>query len=191
MNTLLKSAESDIAVKIAAIYALDTRISKWRSGLPITLELTPSAVPNIAFNRLPRLLLIHAVYHQCLCALHSSIVPLFSWTAGDNSWVSARQVSAQIAFEHASQASALFEAVLKHYPMLNTIPSFVGYAAYCACAIHIPFLWCAKSAVRKMALSNVRTNIRMINMLSRYWKFTSLLVGLLFNCSPSKVLALN
>lgn len=168
-----------MTAKIAAIHALDSRISKWRSKLPTALELTRSKIPSVAVDSFPKLVIIHAVYHQCLCALHSSIVPLFSWTSGDDNWASARQLSAQIAFEHACQTSELLEAVLDYYPMLNAIPCFAGYAAYCACAIQIPFMWCSEPGVRKRAYSNVRTNIRMINILSKYWKFASMLVGIL------------
>ena len=173
----MKSPESSIDARVTAIHALDNRIAEWWSKLPTTLRLSPSDVPGLPYDVLPKLLLIHAVHHQCLCALHSSIVPLFSWSAGDDSWLSARQLSAQIALEHAREASALFEAVLTHLPRLSAIPSFVAYAAYCGCAIQIPFMWCSEPAVRERAHANVRINVRIIHILAKYWKFTSLLVG--------------
>lgn len=131
---------------------------------------------------LPKLLLIHIIYHQCLCALHSSIVPLFGWSAGDNScagdnsWASARQLSAQVAFENACAASALFDSMLSTFPMPGAIPSFAAYAAYCGCAIQVPFMWCSNSTVRERARANFRANARMIHTLATYWKCCSLLV---------------
>ncbi|OBT75851.1 hypothetical protein VF21_04434 [Pseudogymnoascus sp. 05NY08] len=55
------------------------------------------------------------------------------------------------------------------------IPSFIAYAAYCGCAIQIPFLWCSEPSVREKAHANVRTNIRMIHLSAKYWKFSALL----------------
>jgi len=126
---------------------------------------------------LPKVVLIDIVYHQCLCALHSSIVPLFSWSTGDGSWASARQVSAQIAYDHACAASTVLESALTYLPDANSLPSFVAYAAYCGCAIQIPFLWSSEPRIRDRAQKNVRTNVKIIRILAKLWKFSALLVG--------------
>ncbi len=151
-------------------------MSVWWTTLPVPVRLTLAKVPDVPHQTLPNLLLIHIVYHQCLCALHSSIVPLFCWGAADGSWISARQTSAQVAYEHAGAASELIEAVLSSSHKLSAIPSFVGYAAYCGCAIQIPFTFSGTEAVRLRAQNNVKANFRMIQALAKYWKFTSLLV---------------
>lgn len=164
--------------RIHAIHALDNRITAWWATVPQMFQLSAESVPKLGPDILPNILLINAAYHQCLCALHSSIIPLFSWSADDNSWLSARPVSAQIAFEHACAASAIFKAVLEHYPRLSALPSFVGYTAYGGCAIQIPFLWCLELAVRARAHSNVQANISIIHTMARYWKFASLSVSL-------------
>ena len=132
---------------------------------------------NTDTSILPKVVLLNIVYHQCLCALHSSIVPLFSWSAGDDSWVSARHVSAQIAYDHACTASAVLESALTHLPDANALPSFIGYAAYCGCAIQIPFLWSSEPRIRGRAKTNVRTNVKIIRILAKVWKFSALLVG--------------
>ena len=136
----------------------------------------PSDIPNVAFDILPKLVLLHVIYHQSLTALHASIVPLFSWSPGDESWLSARQISAQVAFDHACTASDLFRAVLTHFSMLSAIPSFVAYAAYCGCAIQIPYMWCSQQTVMEKAHQNVKVNIKIITTLSEYWKLNSLFV---------------
>lgn len=137
---LIKSPESSTSARVTEIHALDGRISEWWSRLPTSLHLTPSSISKMPHNVLPKLLLIHTAYHQSLCAPHASIVPLFSWSASDDTSLSARNLSAQIAFAHACAASALFEAILADSNESRAIPSFIAYAAYCGCAIQ--FLLC-------------------------------------------------
>lgn len=155
---------------------MDNRMSEWWRGLPVCLHLTPSSIPNVSPVVLPKLLLIHIVYHECLIALHASIVPVFSWIPGDESWLTARQTSAQLAFDHACAVSDLFEGVLAHFPMLSMLPSFVAYAAYCGCAVQIPFMWSTDKHTKEMVHKNVKNNLKIIKALSQYWKYTSLLV---------------
>ncbi|KAJ3547467.1 hypothetical protein NM208_g1502 [Fusarium decemcellulare] len=56
------------------------------------------------------------------------------------------------------------------------MPSFVAYAAYCGIAIQIPFLWCSDSTVRDRAQAHIGANVKMIQMMSSYWKLASLLI---------------
>lgn len=174
VNGLIKKPITKIDSRISAIHALDQRISEWWGSLPACLHLMPSDIPDVALDVLPKLLLLHVIYHQSLTALHASIVPLFSWSPGDDSWLSARQISAQVAFDHACTASDLFRAVLTHFSMLSAIPSFVAYAAYCGCAIQIPYMWCSQQTVMEKAHKNVKVNIKIITTLSEYWKLNSL-----------------
>lgn len=133
-------------------------------------------MPSVSQDGLPNILLLNVAYHQSMCALHASIVPLFSWSAGQISWPSARQISAQKAYEHACAVSTLIKATLAIFARVSAIPSFVAYAAYCGCAIQIPFMWAAEPSVRQRACDNVKANLRMIHILSKYWKFSSILV---------------
>lgn len=176
MKVLIKSPETNSGERISAIHALDERISEWWSKLPTSFHLTPSSVADVPLDVLPNLLLIHIVHHQCLCALHASIVPLFCWSSASETWLPARQLSAQIAFDNARVASQLIDAVLSNYPRLGAMPSFIAYAAYCGCAIQIPFMWCTDPTVRQSAYANVKANVRMIHALAKYWKFAALLV---------------
>jgi hypothetical protein len=142
------------------------------------MKLDPKSVP--VASRIPLLLLINLVYHQTLCVLHASIVPLFCWTEGDEGWMSTRHMSAQVAYEHACSVSALVDATLSWDIKLSAMPTFVAYAAYGGCAILIPFLWCSEPSVRRQAQANVGSNIRMIQGMAEYWKFAALLVRVLF-----------
>ena len=90
------------------------------------MKLTSSNVAALPQDVLPKVLLMNIVYHQSLCTIHASIVPLFSWGVGDSNWASARQLSAQVAFEHACEASTLIAAVLSTHPRLSAMPSFIS-----------------------------------------------------------------
>lgn len=159
---------------MTGIYALDDDLSTWWRGLRSNWKLSPSTIPSIPANRLTNILLINLIYHQSLCALHASVVPLFSWSTGDNSWSSARQASAQVAFEHACSASELIHATLS--TGISVLHTFIAYAAYSGCAIQIPFMWCLNPTVKERAIANVRANTKMIHTMAPYWKFAALLV---------------
>ena len=107
-----------------------------------------------------------------LCALHSSIVPLFSWSTSDAPQYS-RQLSAQTAFEHANAISSKLAAITFEY---SKLPSFVGYAAYCASAVQIPFLWCLRQDVKEQIQAYLRTNQTIIQAIGAHWKLIGLLV---------------
>jgi hypothetical protein len=162
--------------KIRAICELDEKISNWWQGIGTDLQLTPSNMARAPHKELPKVLFVNIVYHQCLCALHASIVPLFCLTSGDGSWSSQRQLSAQIAYEHASLASELIATAVSTFPRLSAMPSFIAYAAYCACAIQIPFLSCSNVVVKESAVAKVAANVRMIEIMASFWKLPALLV---------------
>ena len=175
--SLVKSPESSISERITGIYALDDDLSRWWSKLRPNLKLGSSNIATVPKDRLTNILLLNLVYHQSLCALHASIIPLFSWSIADDSWSSARQSSAQVAFEHACTASALLDAASSFHTSLSPTHTFIAYAAYSGCAIQIPFMWCLNAAVKKRATANVRTNIKIIHAMAPYWKFAALLVS--------------
>ncbi|KIN00009.1 hypothetical protein OIDMADRAFT_55899 [Oidiodendron maius Zn] len=166
---------SDTSSRVRAIQELDSKILEWRSAMPQSLELSAATISLVPPHTLPLLLLIHIVYHQCLCSLHASIIPLFSLGLSEEGFSYARQISAQIAFEHANSVSSLIEAMLEHSLDLSRLPSFVGYSAYCSCVIQAPFISCTKAGIRERALINVLANLRVIQQLGKFWKFIYLL----------------
>ena len=173
----IKPSELSVIERITAIHTLDEKVSSWWHKLRSAFKLTPSNIAAAPDDVLPNLMLLNVVYHQCICSLHASIVPLFCLAVGDNRWASIRKLSAQKAFEHACATSALIDAVLSAYSRPTAMPTFVAYAAYCGCAVQIPFMWSSNLAVREGAHKNVRANIRMIDTLANYWKFAALLVS--------------
>lgn len=184
---MIKSATPFDSSKLASILALDEKLSTWWNTVHPSFKLTKSSIGGIGKKPLPKVVLLNILYHQSLCALHASIVPLFSWDGDEDNWHAARHLSAQIAFEHASTASSIIEAVVSTCPKLDSMPSFLSYAAYSGCAIQIPFMWCSSTKVQTAARTFVSANIRLIHAMGAYWKLASLLVSLGALGSPTKL----
>ncbi|KAK4889551.1 hypothetical protein LTR27_011629 [Elasticomyces elasticus] len=182
----IKSPDLDFGESVTGIYALDSDLSKWWSQVHPELKLDPANASGISKDKLSKVLLLNLIYYQSMCALHASIVPLFSWSVAEGKLVghsAARQSSAQVAYEHACTASDLMDAVLSLLPTLNPAHSFIAYTAYSGCAIQIPFMWCSNLAVRQRATRNVQTNVKVISAMATCWKFAVLLdihVGCLY-----------
>ncbi|CAG2001950.1 unnamed protein product [Fusarium graminearum] len=174
-SPIVRCKETALSSRIQQIFTIEDKLLTWWANVPLRFKVDASANSNVYPESLPKILLINFVYHQSLCALHSSIVPLFCWSKGDTSQSSARQLSAQIAFEHAGAISILTSRILSTSCSLSAMPIFVAYAAYSSCAIQIPFLWCSEPRVRAKARSNVELNMGVIEGMSSYWKLASLL----------------
>jgi len=175
VTVLLECSEPSLNVRVPAILALEEKIQQWWQAVPTNLKLTPENVGSVPRYMTHRVLHLNALYHQSLCSIHASVVPLFSGIPGDG-WAAVRQISAQVAFEHANQMSALIAAFLASTRKTSLAPMFMGYAAYCGCAIQIPFMWCANPDVRERVHANMRANFKLLHMMSSDWKFASLLV---------------
>ena len=173
---LVRKSEPNWAQRLASIQALDGRIHEWWSKMHPSLQIS---LAEILSNDLPNLLPVHIIYHSCLCALHASIVPLFSWSTAEGAPPYAQQLSAQSALHHANAISSLLGAAQQAQCDPARMSSFIGYAAYCACAVQIPFLWCTKPEVKQRAHANLLINLGNIQGVSKHWKFIELLVHFL------------
>ncbi|KAK6366036.1 uncharacterized protein PV06_04489 [Exophiala oligosperma] len=173
--TLTGQPESNLATRLSDIQALDGRIHDTYSMLAPCFQLDPTNISLVPPNDLGNLLLLHIIYHQCWCSLHSSIVPLFSWSAFDDSCAYAQQLSGQTALEHSYAVSSLLEATLASDWDAERLPSFIGYAAYAACAIQTPFLWCSKPDVKQRAVRCILANLQTMQVMGRQWQFTKIL----------------
>ncbi|KAF5705763.1 hypothetical protein FMUND_11931 [Fusarium mundagurra] len=168
-------SESDLNLRLQEIFRVENNVSSWWNKVPDSFKLDSSSISTTPSKDLPKIILTNLIYHQSLCALHSSIVPLFCWSKGDKTYSSARQLSAQVAFDHAVAISVFITTILTTGHPLRSLPIFVAYAAYSSCAIQIPFLWCSEPSVRERAQSNIDANVKMIQGMSNYWKLASLL----------------
>ncbi|KAH7191847.1 uncharacterized protein B0J16DRAFT_393909 [Fusarium flagelliforme] len=173
--SVVRSKDTTLNTRIPQIFKIESEISTWWQRVPHNFKLDTSTILATDQSSLPKTLLTNLVYHQSLCALHSSIVPLFCWSKGDRAYSSARQLSAQVAYEQACTISRLILIILDSGFHISSMPIFVAYAAYSSCAIQIPFLWCSQLEVKGQAQLNVQTNMKMIQGMSSYWKLASLL----------------
>lgn len=178
VSSCVKTTGTSLGRELPEIYALHEELSAWWRRLPVEMRLTPTNIATISTELLPNVLLVNVVYHQSLCTLHASIVPLFCWGAApdDDAWSTARKLSAQLAYEHACLTSELLNAVLSTSMNHSAIPSFISYGAYCGCAIQIPFMWSSNRQVRERACANVKANMKMTSIMAKYWKYAALLV---------------
>lgn len=184
MYLLVKKSETDWTQRLASIQALDGRIHEWWSKLHQSFQIS---LAEISSNVLPNLLPIHITYHSCLCVLHSSIVPLFSCSTIEGASPYAQQLSAQSALHHANAISSLLGGSQEVQFDPAKMSSFIGYTAYCACAVQIPFLWCIKPEVKQRAHANLLINLGIIQGISKHWKFIELLVRFTSGSDCSKL----
>ncbi|KNG83811.1 hypothetical protein ANOM_008001, partial [Aspergillus nomiae NRRL 13137] len=182
---LIKQTGLSLASRLAEMQTLDGRIHEAWSKLDPCFHLECTRMEAVPSHELPKLLLLHVIYHQCLCSLHSSIVPLFSWSPCEGVFAYAQQLSAQTAFEHANSVSALLRASLELDWDCRRMPSFIGYAAYSACAILTPFIWCSQPNVRQRAVSSILASLKTLQILGNHWAFLGVLGR--FACGLYKV----
>lgn len=176
---VVKQPSVPLSTRLIEIQTLDARIHQtWLQVAP-QFHLDASTVANTPLSDLPNLLLLNIIYHQCWCSLHASIVPLFSWSASAETLAYAHQLSAQTAFEHANAISLILEAAMNVQWDAARMPSFIGFASYCACAIQIPFLWCAKQDIRQRAVRSIVANLKTLQILGSYWAFLKILVRII------------
>lgn len=174
VQALVKQTNAPWSTHFASLQDLDGRIKQWWARLHCSLRISLVEAPP---TMRPNLLLLHVLYHACLVVLHSSIVPLFSWRPSEKASLYARQLSAQTALHHANAISSLLGAAREAQCEPDMMPSFIGYAAYCACAAQIPFLWCVKLEIKQNAHANLLINLGVIRGIGKYWKFIELLVS--------------
>lgn len=114
-----------------------------------------------------------------MSVLHSSIVPLFSLNpVAAEACGYFQTASAQTALVHARQISSIFlRWGFSSLPQAPVSVGFIGYAAYCSCAIQLPFLWCTKSTVSEAAHANIKANLKTMRSMSKHWKLIAALVS--------------
>lgn len=176
---VVKQPNAPLSTRLIEIQTLDARIHEAWLQVDPQFHLDAATVATTPLSDLPNLLLLNIIYHQCWCSLHASIVPLFSWSASVETLAYAHQLSAQTAFEHANAISLILEAAMNLEWDAGRIPSFVGFASYCACAIQIPFLWCAEQGIRQRAVRNIVANLKTLQILGSYWAFLKILVRII------------
>ena len=177
VSTQVRSWREVPTEKPLDVRGIANTISAWWQRVPSACKLTRSNISSAVLEHVSKLVLINTLYHQSLCILYSSVVPLFSFTANNGEASATWNESAQIAFDHTCAISDLGKAILDmKYPVAR-LPSIFSYAAYSGSAILIPFMWCSKASVRAKVLEHATTNINIIQELAKHSKFAALMVS--------------
>lgn len=159
--------------KLPLIQKLSSELKEWKKGLPKCVDCSYASSGETV--KQAQALTVHLIYHQTMCTLHSSIIPLFSFQPQEDGYGLFKSVSAQTALYHARQISTMFIQSSNWIGSFAT--GFMGYAAYCSTAVQIPFLWCQKESVRENARTNIIANLDALKAIGRHWKLIALLVG--------------
>jgi hypothetical protein len=163
--------------RINRMHQLDAKVRDWWARVPPSLCLDADTLACTQSALIPKLLLINAAYHQCLCALHSSVVPLFSWGPSTSAPAFTRQISAQIAYDSSCAITQLLDLASVRGEDVSDYPSFIGFAAYCSFAVQAPFKWCLDPTVRERAERMGTANMNVVSKMARYWRSIALLVS--------------
>ncbi|PHH87071.1 hypothetical protein CDD83_9345 [Cordyceps sp. RAO-2017] len=178
---LVQDDSQDIGQKILAFHRLDGELRAWKANLHPALDLDHGQMdmdPSDDAASWLRLTTLHIGFHQAMCVAHSCVVPLFSLAsfAPAESWGYLQTTSAQIAVSHARQISNIF-IQSSGRPSIPAWGGFIGYAAYCSCAIQLPLLWCRSSSVRASACANIEANLETMRLIGKRWKLVNALTG--------------
>jgi hypothetical protein len=144
-----------ISLKFATFFELDRRLSLVYENLHPDLRYLDASTFTSTKADPYKLFQLHCLYRLCACALHSSVVPLFSSTPSTNTTASYKLVrlSAEEAVKHATIALNMATAFLSTIrPDISRLPSITGFAMYVASVIHV------KSLVAQRKLSSSPSN---------------------------------
>ncbi|KAH7378875.1 hypothetical protein BKA64DRAFT_240815 [Cadophora sp. MPI-SDFR-AT-0126] len=131
---------------------------------------------------------LHCLYRLCACALHTSIVPLFS-EIPLTPLVSKKlvRISAEESVKHAFLILDMASDFLNTRPDISRLPSITGYAMFVACTVHF------KSLVAQMRLQRYGTGrfkgaVCILGQLKKYWATNQNLWDALKNLYASKMI---
>jgi hypothetical protein len=178
---LISDIEQEPVVRLSALSSMDAELRQWRAYLPHCFSAALLDDTNSDDHRLRvSVLILHVIYHQSMCALHASVVPLISLGAARHfmPYTHAQRLSAQVAYENACTVSSLVSNAVSRYPGdAYQWSGFVGYALYCSCACQLPFLWSDESSISECASKNIKTNLETMAKIGLNWRYVLNLVS--------------
>jgi hypothetical protein len=117
-----------------------------------------------------QLLSVHALYHLCVCTLHSSIVPVFSDIRPDPR-ISKKltRMSAEEAVKHSLKLCNMATEFLGIIPDKSRCPSFSAYAMFVAASIQFKSLG-AQGRLRSDNIGRLYPAISILERVKRIWR---------------------
>jgi hypothetical protein len=124
-----------------------------------------------------KLVALQSHYHLCFCALHSSIVPVFSdFVKNPAVSGSLLRISALESVKHADLILDMATAFMNTRLDPSRLPSIVGFAMFVASAIHFKSL-VAQRKLRAHGLARFKAAVSILECLKEYWVVLRGLVG--------------
>lgn len=159
----------DASRKIAGLLELDRRMAKVYDSFHPHLQFVNATTFTSPKIDKYRLLTLHLLYRASNCALHSSIVPLFS-NSTTNPHVSKKVVrlSAEESVKHAALILDMATAFMSSRPDISRLPSIVGFAMFVASTIQFKSLG-AQRKLQTYGTSRFRAAIFILDRLKEYW----------------------
>lgn len=156
--------------RISKLTSLDRRLEDVYENIHPDFRSTTSAALANAKCDPYRLFGLHAIYHLCACALHSSIVPVFSGASPDPH-ISKKQtrLSAEESVKHSIMLADMATTFTSIYIDKSRISSFTGYALFVSCNIQFKAR-VAQGRLRSHGTSRLNAAISIIEELKDYWQ---------------------
>lgn len=116
-----------------------------------------------------RLFTVHCLYRSTSCALHSSVVPLFSNHATNpHASKKAMRLSAEESVKHAAIILEMATAFMNSRPDISRLPSIVGFAMFVASTIQFKSLG-AQRKLQTHGTGRFKAAIFILDHLKAYW----------------------
>ena len=157
------------STKIAGLLELDRRMAKIYDSFHPHLQFVNATTFTSPKIDKYRLLTLHLLYRASNCALHSSIVPLFS-NSTTNPHVSKKVVwlSAEESVKHAALMLDMATAFMSSRPDISRLPSIVGFAMFVASTVQFKSLG-AQRKLQTYGTGRFRAAIFILDRLKEYW----------------------
>ncbi|PVH73068.1 hypothetical protein DL98DRAFT_608552 [Cadophora sp. DSE1049] len=177
---------ADSSGRIATLFELDRRLGIVFENFHPDLQYQQADSLTSPKRDPYRLFSIHSLYRLCACALHTSIVPLFS-ESPSTPLVSKKlvRISAEESVKHASLILDMASVFLTTRPDISRLPSITGYAMFVACTVHFKSL-VAQRRLQKYGTNRFKGAVCILEHLKEYWVTNQDLWDALKNLYASK-----
>ncbi len=159
---------SDTSERLDEFLKLDRRLESIGEKLPLDFKYSgPSSFTSPKLDPYT-LFSLQSLYRLCACALHSSLVPLFSSTPPDPD-ISKKLVRmcAEEAVKHSVITLDMATSFLSIRPDKSRLSSMTGYAMFVSSAIQIRSL--GAQGKLKTHAGHIRAAISILRELNQYW----------------------
>jgi hypothetical protein len=159
-------------------YILQKEISTWASQLHPDLQYSKrNLYHQLVVKQQPVYIMLHALHHQCLLVLNSSLVPHFSGIAMPQDMpAEVVRVSAAVVMQSARALSDISAHVVALEWDPTQIAPFVGYCIYAAASVQMSTLP-RRSSPNSPIGENLTNCMKLLKLMKPYWAVTDRLVG--------------